>query len=186
MKRAAGAVLLWLAAGACGGAAQGAAAGRAAPGQGGAHAAAAPGAEVGGPGAEAGGPGDASAVDTPPPTPTAGPRPPPRPVTPACRAAYADYERAWTNWFDANLDDTDSAAEIIAEFGQELPMRSALAQMRETADALRYEPGFDLWFVALTATERAIDLCGEGAPRPTQGAPRPTQGAAAAGSTEST
>ena len=171
-----GVLIAWLAAGGCGGGGGGGArtrAGSTAPGQGGAPAAAAPGVQAGATSAAGPSPPGTSA---PASTPT-----PPRPVTPACRAAYADYERAWKNWFDANLDDTDSAAEIIAEFGQELPMRSSLAQMRETADALRYEPGFDRWFVALTATERAIDLCGEGAPRPAPG-----QGAAPAGSTDST
>jgi hypothetical protein len=92
-------------------------------------------------------------------------------VTPAgpagdqCRTDYAEYVDAWSDWFDSELD-SDAQAAIIAEFGQELPRRAALDEMRETADELRYEPGFELWIRALTATERAIDSCGEGAPRP--------------------
>lgn len=87
------------------------------------------------------------------------------PASADCRTAYDGYVKAWSDWFDAELD-SDAQAAIIAEFGQELPHRSALDEMRETADALRYEPGFELWIRALTATEEAIDLCGEGAPRP--------------------
>lgn len=87
------------------------------------------------------------------------------PVTEACRTAYAAYVSAWSDWFDAELD-SDAQAAIIAEFGQELPRRAALEEMRVTADELRYEPGFELWIRALSATEEAIDSCGEGAPRP--------------------
>ena len=87
------------------------------------------------------------------------------PASAECRTAYAGYVKAWSDWFDAELD-SDAQAAIIAEFGQELPHRSALEEMRETADELRYEPGFELWIRALTATEEAIDRCGEGAPRP--------------------
>ena len=87
------------------------------------------------------------------------------PASAECRTAYAGYVKAWSDWFDAELD-SDAQAAIIAEFGQELPHRSALDEMRETADELRYEPGFELWIRALTATEEAIDRCGEGAPRP--------------------
>jgi len=83
----------------------------------------------------------------------------------ACRKAYAGYVAAWSDWFDTELD-SDAQAAIIAEFGQELPRRAALEEMRVTADDLRYEPGFELWIRALTATEEAIDSCGEGAPRP--------------------
>ena len=83
----------------------------------------------------------------------------------ACRTAYAGYIAAWSDWFDTELD-SDAQAAIIAEFGQELPRRAALEEMRVTADELRYEPGFELWIRALTATEEAIDSCGEGAPRP--------------------
>lgn len=83
----------------------------------------------------------------------------------ACRTAYAGYVAAWSDWFDAELD-SDAQAAIIAEFGQELPRRAALEEMRATADELRYEPGFELWIRALTATEEAIASCGEGAPRP--------------------
>jgi hypothetical protein len=83
----------------------------------------------------------------------------------ACRAAYAQYISAWSDWFDTELD-SDAQAAIIAEFGQELPRRAALEEMRVTADELRYEPGFELWIRALTATEEAIDRCGEGAARP--------------------
>jgi hypothetical protein len=90
---------------------------------------------------------------------------PAAPPTPACRRAYREYVRTWGNWFAAELG-AGTAAEIVAEFGQELPTRAALAEMREVADGLRYEPGFDLWFAALTATERAIEICGEGAARP--------------------
>jgi len=89
------------------------------------------------------------------------------PVTEECRTAYAEYVRTWRRWFDAELEDADATAALIAEFGRELPMRSALDEMRDVAEELKYEPGFDLWFMALTATERAIDRCGEGAPRPT-------------------
>lgn len=83
----------------------------------------------------------------------------------ACRKAYDGYVAAWSDWFDTELD-SDAQAAIIAEFGQELPRRAALEEMRVTADELRYEPGFELWIRALTATEEAIDSCGEGAPRP--------------------
>jgi len=93
------------------------------------------------------------------------PAAPAGPVTEACRTAYAGYISAWSDWFDAELD-SDAQAAIIAEFGQELPRRAALEEMRATADELRYEPGFELWIRALTATEEAIDSCGEGAPRP--------------------
>ena len=87
------------------------------------------------------------------------------PVSQECRTAYAGYVSAWSDWFDTELD-SDAQAAIIAEFGQELPRRAALEEMRATADELRYEPGFELWIRALTATEDAIDKCGEGAPRP--------------------
>jgi hypothetical protein len=87
------------------------------------------------------------------------------PAGPECRAAYDAYVAAWSDWFDAELD-SDAQAAIIAEFGQELPRRAALEEMRATADELRYEPGFELWIRALTATEEAIERCGEGAPRP--------------------
>ncbi len=83
----------------------------------------------------------------------------------ACREAYQGYVAAWSDWFDTELD-SDAQAAIIAEFGQELPRRAALEEMRVTADELRYEPGFELWIRALTATEEAIESCGEGAPRP--------------------
>ena len=83
----------------------------------------------------------------------------------ACRKAYQGYVSAWSDWFDTELD-SDAQAAIIAEFGQELPRRAALEEMRVTADELRYEPGFELWIRALTATEEAIESCGEGAPRP--------------------
>ena len=86
-------------------------------------------------------------------------------VSEACRTAYAGYVAAWSDWFDTELD-SDAQAAIIAEFGQELPRRAALEEMRATADELRYEPGFELWIRALTATEEAIESCGEGAPRP--------------------
>ena len=95
-------------------------------------------------------------------------RQPPAPAganTDACRKAYDGYVAAWSDWFDTELD-SDAQAAIIAEFGQELPRRAALEEMRVTADELRYEPGFELWIRALTATEEAIDSCGEGAPRP--------------------
>jgi hypothetical protein len=85
--------------------------------------------------------------------------------TEACRAAYGQYVSAWSDWFDTELD-SDAQAAIIAEFGQELPRRAALEEMRVTADELRYEPGFELWIRALTATEEAIERCGEGAARP--------------------
>ena len=87
------------------------------------------------------------------------------PAGEACRAAYAQYVSAWSDWFDTELD-SDAQAAIIAEFGQELPHRAALEEMRVTADELRYEPGFELWIRALTATEEAIERCGEGAARP--------------------
>jgi hypothetical protein len=93
------------------------------------------------------------------PPPSAGP------VSEDCRRAYDGYVKAWGDWFDAELD-SDAQAALIAEFGQELPRRAALEEMRETADELRYEPGFELWIRALTATEDAIESCGEGAPRP--------------------
>ncbi|HEU5061136.1 MAG TPA: hypothetical protein VFU21_31615 [Kofleriaceae bacterium] len=86
-------------------------------------------------------------------------------VSEACRTAYAGYVAAWSDWFDTELD-SDAQAAIIAEFGEELPRRAALEEMRVTADELRYEPGFELWIRALTATEEAIEHCGEGAPRP--------------------
>lgn len=92
-------------------------------------------------------------------------RPAAGPVSQECREAYAGYVSAWSDWFDAELD-SDAQAAIIAEFGQELPRRAALDEMRATADELRYEPGFELWIRALTATEEAIASCGEGAARP--------------------
>jgi hypothetical protein len=87
-------------------------------------------------------------------------------VSSECRAAYYEYVAAWSAWFDAELEDSEAQAAIIAEFGQELPRSAALEEMREVAEELRYDPGFELWIRALGATQSAIERCGEGAPRP--------------------
>lgn len=86
--------------------------------------------------------------------------------TPGCRSAYDEYVRAWNAWFTTAIEDAETRAAVLAAFEDELPNRSALAEMRVTAEDLRYEPGFELWIRALTATEHAIDGCGEGVARP--------------------
>lgn len=90
----------------------------------------------------------------------------PAPAAGDCAGAYREYARAWTVWFNAELDDPETSQVVTEEFIKELPSRSALDDMRVAAEELRFEPGFDFWFVALTATARAIDACGEGAPAP--------------------
>jgi hypothetical protein len=120
----------------------------------------------GGAAAGAGGAAGASAGGAGPSSGAAASEPAAAPAPEACPGAYREYVRAWAVWFYTELEDPETSKAVTEEFVKELPSRSALADMRMVAEELRYEPGFDFWFVALTATERAIDACGESAPAP--------------------
>ena len=94
---------------------------------------------------------------------------PPQPSGPAtaeCKTSYGSYITAWNDWFTNELEDKETQEAVMEQFAMELPTQSALDEMRAVAEELRYEPGFDLWLRALTATEGAIASCGEGRVRP--------------------
>lgn len=105
-----------------------------------------------------GGEGDGGGEDTP--------SKPAAPATAECKTSYAKYVTAWNDWFTNELEDKETQEAVMEQFAMELPTQSALDEMRAVAEELRYEPGFDLWLRALTASEGAIELCGEGAARP--------------------
>ena len=94
---------------------------------------------------------------------------PPQPSGPAtaeCKTSYGAYITAWNDWFTNELEDKETQEAVMEQFAMELPTQSALDEMRAVAEELRYEPGFDLWLRALTATESAIERCGEGRAKP--------------------
>ncbi|HUS67381.1 MAG TPA: hypothetical protein VMZ28_22745 [Kofleriaceae bacterium] len=97
--------------------------------------------------------------ETPPPAPAG-------PATAECKTSYGSYITAWNDWFTNELEDKETQEAVMEQFAMELPTQSALDEMRAVAEELRYEPGFDLWLRALTATEGAIESCGEGRTRP--------------------
>ena len=113
-------------------------------------------------GGEGGGDGDGEGGgdgETPPPAPSG-------PATAECKTSYGGYITAWNDWFTNELEDKETQEAVMEQFAMELPTQSALDEMRAVAEELRYEPGFDLWLRALTATEGAIETCGEGRARP--------------------
>lgn len=94
------------------------------------------------------------------------PAAPAGPATAECKTSYTSYITAWNDWFTNELEDKETQEAVMEQFAMELPTQSALDEMRAVAEELRYEPGFDLWLRALTATESAIERCGEGRARP--------------------
>jgi hypothetical protein len=110
-------------------------------------------------GGEAGGDGGGGEGEGTPPAPAG-------PATAECKTSYGSYITAWNDWFTNELEDKETQEAVMEQFAMELPTQSALDEMRAVAEELRYEPGFDLWLRALTATEGAIVQCGEGRTRP--------------------
>jgi hypothetical protein len=103
----------------------------------------------------------------PPPVALSRSAPPPAPT---CATLYASYEGAWRLALEdemSQLDvDADAVAEIVALEVETLPRRDELAKMRSIYAVVEAFLPDAPWSRAFTATDAAIEVCGEGARRP--------------------
>ena len=90
--------------------------------------------------------------------------------TPTCAILYASYEGAWRLALEDEMSqlavDADAVAEIVALEVETLPHRDELAKMRSIYAVVEAFLPDAPWSRAFTATDAAIEVCGEGAHRP--------------------
>ena len=102
----------------------------------------------------------------PPVAPTRSESPP----APTCATLYASYEGAWRLALEDEMSqlaiDADAVAEIVALEVETLPHRDELAKMRSIYAVVEAFLPDAPWSRAFTATDAAIQVCGEGAHRP--------------------
>jgi hypothetical protein len=93
-------------------------------------------------------------------------------VDPACRTAYAEYERRWRIARGEELASfgdafgPDAIEEIVSQEVQTLPDHEELKTLRKIYAVVEFLLPETAWVVAFTAAEHAIGACGEDARRP--------------------